>query len=226
VLKTVVTLIRGSAAAAAEDLADRNAMLILDQQMRDAQASLVRAQRALAIALSEDSQEGRRLQALDQRIAGLENRARAALSAGRDDLATEAAGTIAELEMERAAGQQARTLFATEIGRLRRGIDDAERRFAELHRGRRVARVADAVRASRKGRIEPAGLSDCTLADAEATLARLRERQTQVIAAEDVLCSLMPDTRPQTTEERLADAGFGPATRPTAASVLARLQQA
>ncbi len=36
-LRTMVTLIRGRASAPAEDLADCNALLILDQQMRDAQ---------------------------------------------------------------------------------------------------------------------------------------------------------------------------------------------
>ena len=34
--KTVLTLFRGSVAAAGEELEDRNALLILDQQMRDA----------------------------------------------------------------------------------------------------------------------------------------------------------------------------------------------
>jgi phage shock protein A len=222
-IKTVITLMRGSAAAAAEDLADRNALLILDQQMRDAQASLGRAQRALAMAIAEDAQEGRHIQAAGQRIANLEDRARAALAGSRQDLALEAAEAIAALEGEREAGRQARALFATEIARLRRNAGDAERRLAALQRGRRVARVAEAVRVSRRGRIEAAGNHECTLSEAEATLVRLRERQLQAAAAEEALDGLDAATRPQTVEERLAEAGFGPPTRPTAASVLARL---
>ena len=225
-LKTIITLYRGSAAAAAEDLADRNALLLLDQQLRDSQASLTGAQRALAVATAEDAQEGRRCEAVEQRVAGLEERARAALAAGREDLATEAAETIAGLEAECQAGRAARALFATEIARLRRGVDDAQRRLADLHRGRRVARVAEAVRVSRRGRIEPAGTHQCTLSDAEATLARLRDRQDRAAAAEDALDIIEPETKPQTVEECLATAGFGPPTRPTAASVLARLKQA
>ena len=38
--KTVFTLFRGSVAAAGEELEDRTALLILDQQMRDAAAEL------------------------------------------------------------------------------------------------------------------------------------------------------------------------------------------
>ncbi|MEJ1976082.1 MAG: PspA/IM30 family protein [Acetobacteraceae bacterium] len=222
-IKTVITLIRGSAAAAAEDLADRNALLILDQQMRDAQASLGRAQRALAVALAEDAQEGRRIDAAVERIARLEDRARAALAGSRQDLALEAAEAIALLEAERDAGRQARALFATEIARLRRGLADAEQRLAALHRGRRVARVAEAVRVSRRGRIEAADNHECTLSEAEATLLRLRERQAQAASADAFLDGLTEATRPQTVEARLAEAGFGPPDRPTAASVLARL---
>ena len=225
-LKTLMTLMRGSAAAAAEDLADRNALLILDQQMRDVQANLGRAQRALAVALAEDAQEALRDTAATQRIGALESRARAALASNREDLATEAGEAIAGLEAERDAGRQARALFAGEIGRMRRSVAGAERRLAELQRGRRVARVADAVRLSRRVRIDPAGPGQCTLPEAEQTLARLRDRQVREAAAEEMLDGIAEATRPQTVEDRLADAGFGPPARTTAAGVLARLKQA
>ena len=225
-LKTFITLCRGSTAAAAEELADRNALLLLDQQLRDSQASLTASQRALAVAMAEDAQEARRCEMLGQRVAGLEERARAALAAGREDLATDAAESIAGLEAECQGSRQGRTLLAAEIVRLRRTVDDAQRRLADLYCGRRVARVSEAVRISRRGRIEPAGTHQCTLAEAEATLARLRDRQDRAAAAEDALDTIDAATMQQTVEERLATAGFGPPTRPTAASVLARLKQA
>ncbi len=223
-LKTLVTLVRGSQAAAGEQLADQHALLLLDQQMRDAAATLSHAQRALAVALAEDAQEGRRCAAAQERAAGLEQRARAALAAGGEALATEAAEAIATLEAEHAAGQQARTLFAAEIARLRGHVADHERRLAELNRGRRVARVAEAVRISRRGTIEPAGAQFCTLSEAEATLARLRGRQESTADACDALAGISTATKPETIDKRLEAAGFGPATRPTAASVLARLK--
>ncbi len=224
-IKTIVTLMRGSAAASAEELADRHALLILDQQIRDSQASLAASQRALALALAEDAREAQRQNALSLRIAGLEDRARAALAAGRDDLAAEAAETIATLEIERDTWTQARSLFATEVASLRRHVGKVERRIGELHRGRRLARVAEAVRQSRRGRIETAGPHECTLAEAEATLTRLRERQQDLACAEDVLDGFSAAHRQDDVEQRLAEAGFG-SDRPTGASVLARLKQA
>ena len=89
--KTVFTLFRGSVAAAGEDLESRNALLILDQQMRDAAAAVDRAKRTLALAIAQDQQEGRRLDATNARIADLEVRATAALEGGREDLARQAA---------------------------------------------------------------------------------------------------------------------------------------
>src|SRR5947207_2537680 len=59
--KTVLTLFRGSVAAAGEELEDRSALLILDQQMRDAAAAVERSKRTLALAIAQDQQEGRRL---------------------------------------------------------------------------------------------------------------------------------------------------------------------
>lgn len=47
--KLMFILRRGLAAAAAEEFANANALLLLDQQVRDAQASFGRAQRALAV---------------------------------------------------------------------------------------------------------------------------------------------------------------------------------
>ncbi len=117
--KTVFTLFRGSVAAAEEELEDRSALLILDQQMRDAGAAVERSKRSLALAIAGDQQEGRRLDATNARIADLEVRATAALDGGREDLAREAAQAIANLEADRDAAMTARTLFASEITRMK-----------------------------------------------------------------------------------------------------------
>ena len=106
--KLFATLARGRAAAAVEEMVDRDALLLLDQQVRDAGAALARAKRALALATAQDTEETRRLDGVAARLADLEERARQALAAERLDLATEAAEAIAALEADGAAGRQAR----------------------------------------------------------------------------------------------------------------------
>jgi len=222
--KTVLTLIRGGAAVAEEELQDRTALLILDQQMRDAAAAVDRSKRALALAIAQDQQEGKRLEATCTRIAGLEVRASAALDGGREDLAREAAHAIANLEAERDAAQTARALFASEIVRLKRHVANAEARLGELDRGRRIARASEAVRALRRGGIESARPYECTLPEAEATLKRLRERQMEAQAADEALMELDAVTGSLSVAERLAEQGFGPRIRTTADDVLERLK--
>jgi phage shock protein A len=221
--KTVFTLFRGSVAVAGEELEDRAALLILDQQMRDAAAAVERSKRALAIAIAGDQQEGRRLEATNTRIADLEVRASAALDGGREDLAREAAQAIANLESDRDAAMTARTLFASEIARMKRQVANAEARITDLDRGRRIARASEAVRALRRGGVEAARPYESTLPEAENTLKRLRERQIEAQAASDALIELDAATGPQATAERLAEQGFGPRLKSTADDVLARL---
>ncbi|MDO9298426.1 PspA/IM30 family protein [Bradyrhizobium sp.] len=221
--KTVLTLFRGSVAVAGEELEGRNALLILDQQMRDAASAVDRAKRTLALAIAQDQQEGRRLDATNARIADLEVRATAALDGGREDLAREAAEAIAGLEADRDAAMTARALFASEITRLKRHVANAEMRITELDRGRRIARASEAVRNLRRGGIEAARPYESTLPEAEQTLKRLRERQLEAAAADQALIEIDAANGPLATAEKLAEQGFGPRMKSTADDVLARL---
>jgi phage shock protein A len=224
-IKTWVTLMRGQVASAGEEVADRHALTILDQQMRDAALTLDRARKALAVAIAHHRRERQQLQATQTKIADLETRAVAAIQAGCDELAAEAADVIAGLEAERDASAAACALFAAEIQKLNAHLREQQLRLTQLERGRRVARAAGSVRRARRGRIETASLFESTLSEAEATLARLRERQAETEAAETAFDMLDIADSPAAVTERLAAQGFGPRTKPDAADVLARLRQ-
>lgn len=224
-LKTFVTIFRGHAARAEEEFADANALIILDQHIRDAAAGLDRARRALAVAMAQDAAEVKRIGEIEARIADLEQRALAALDGAREDLAAEAAESIAGLEADKASAASAHDSFSRESRKLRNLVVNAERRIAELERGRRAARVSEAVRRLRdRGAIEVGGQAGA-LSDAEATLKRLRQRQAEAEAADAALEALDGTSAADLIAEKLEAAGFGDRTRPTAASVLERLKQ-
>jgi phage shock protein A len=223
--KSLVTLVRGRVVAIGEEVADQNALAILDQQMRDAARAFDRAKKALAIAIAQESQEGQRQDATRARIEDLERRAVAAIAAERDDLAAEAAEAIATLEAERDASLTARALFAAEIAKLRSHVLQQQMRLSQLERGRRIARAGEAVRVARRGRIEAAPIFKGTLAEAVATLARLREHQVEADAAEAAFDALDAATGPIAVAEKLSAEGFGPRLKPNAADVLTRLRQ-
>lgn len=217
-LRLFRTLARGAAAKAEEDLFDRNALLILDQQIRETRVALERSRQALAASVAGDKAEERRLAEVEARAADLEARAVAALQAGRDDLAAEAAEAIADLESERDAIRTARTRFSAEVARIRAVVADAARRQADLERGRRLAAAAET---ARRLRVSPAPQDRATLKEAEATLARLRALQAE---ADDTEAALREAEPGATIAERLEREGFGPSARTTASVVLDRLR--
>ena len=164
-----------------------------------------------------------RLDATKARIAELELRVEAALDAGDEPLAREGAEAIAALEADRESAGAAQALFAAEILRLRRHVAQAQARITELDRGRRLARASEAVRDMRRGRAEEARPHEATLAEAEQTLRRLRERQTQAEAA-DLALEELDGAATASVMEKLAARGYGPRLKPTADDVLARLR--
>jgi phage shock protein A len=224
-LKTIVTLVRGAAFRAEEEFADRSALLILDQQIRDSAAGIERAKRALAVAIAQDEAEGKRLETTLQRIADLEERAVAALNGGNEELAAEAAEAIAVMEADRDSIREARATFAREIVGLKATVRKSAARLAELERGRRIASAAESVRRLKAGSGLAAPGGATALADAEQTLRRLRERQAEEAAAVDAYEALETEPNPAGIAERLEAAGFGKRTRPTPESVLERLKQ-
>jgi phage shock protein A len=224
-LKTLTLIFRGTSAQAVEDLADRNALLILDQHIRDAAAGLDRARRALAIAMAQDAAEVKRLDGVRSKIADLETRARAALAGNREDLAIEAAEALAGLEADRMSAEAAHASFLRESQKLRAMVANAERRLAELERGRRAARASEAVRRLRASGASAVGGDAGALRDAEAVLKRLRDRQLEDEAADDAFDALDGAFGPDLVAEKLETAGFGPRTKPTATSILERLKQ-
>ncbi len=222
-LKTFVTLFRGALAATQEEIVDRNALLVLDQQIRDATGAVARGKRELAVAVVSHDRERRRIESLSARITDFEERAAAALAIGRNDLATEAAEAIAEMENDRAAALEARAEVSDEIARLRTTLVDGTRRLGDLTRGRHIARAAEAARRLDRGPDATGPVAQSALAEAEGTLRRLRERQADNVAVDHIVDSFDPDVAATTLAARLEAAGCGPHTRITAAEVLARI---
>ena len=221
-LTILSTLVRGAAARAAEDLHDQHAFLILEQQLRDAAAALDDSRRTLGRAIAQEAADARKQDALAARMTELEASAVAALAGGREDLAQEAAEALAEMEEEADALRTTRAAYGAEVAALRRAVRKGTRHFAELERGQRIARATDAVRRLRARRGQGMG-SPAALAEAQATLRRLREAQAADAASDEAL-TIIEAAEPESLCERLEEAGFGPRTRPSAGSVMERLR--
>ena len=173
-------LIRGRSHECAQAVVDANALTILRQQIRDSAAAVTSAKKAIAVAQAQNDREKQQFDALVVRIQDLEVRTVEAIDKGEDELAREAAETIAVLEAERDASLEAQKRFAREIERLKRIVHKSEAQLRDLQRGERLASVTAKTQRLRHNTPVAAVSS---LKDAEATLTRLRERQSELDAA-------------------------------------------
>ncbi|TCA25914.1 PspA/IM30 family protein [Rhizobium leguminosarum bv. viciae] len=219
--KLISILLRGRAHDAEQAFADRHAVPLLSQQIRDAAQSIQSARRSVAVAIAQNEQEKGQHATIVARIADLEIRASAALAKGNEGLAREAAEAIAYLEAERDASEKAQAQFTGAIDKLKGIVRASEARLQELQRGERLAR---ATQEAQKLDVVVAGPGFATLDDAEETLARLRLRQSQNELTAAALKDMEGAIRPAGIIEKLANAGFGAPLRSSADDVLARLK--
>ena len=114
------TLIRGRVADSADVVESSNALPILRQQLREAAEGVASGRRAVAVVMAYAERERKNAGQLRNQIGDIEARAIDALTKGREDLATEAASTIANLEAELAATEKTILAYDSEIAGMRR----------------------------------------------------------------------------------------------------------
>jgi phage shock protein A len=189
-------------------------MASLNRSIAAAHDAHALARRALAIAIAEEARETERRLVLEAKTSDLEQRAVEALRAGRDDLAREAAEAIAVMSTDINASQQASERFAAEVALARREVEAQRRRLSDLDRGRRLARVGDAL----TGTMHKAETGLDSIGEAEAALAKVvaDNHNARVIAREMAPAEHLI--------ERMAEAGFGQPTHVRAGDVLLRLR--
>ena len=98
--KTLATLINGANARSEDRVRDAFAIELIEQKIREAQTSLKAAKATLASLIQRQRAEDSQRSALQSRIADLTKRAKSALDSDREDLATQAAEAIAQMENE------------------------------------------------------------------------------------------------------------------------------
>jgi len=218
--KSFIALFRGHTHEAAQSVVDQNAMIILRQQIRDCAEAVSKARKSIAIAISQNEREIEQHDKIVSRIADLEKRTVSALEQGKDELAREAAETIAILEAEKDASLEAQTTFKGEIERLNKIVRVSEARLRDLQRGQRIA---DATDKTQRLRQTSEGSSLSALQDAENTLERLRSRQKQMDATANAMEEMVFNSDPSSMSEKLANAGCGTPMKSSADAILERL---
>lgn len=222
-LRIVDTLLRGINARATEAVTDQFAVELIEQKIRDAQASFRAAKLTLAGLIQKQRVEQRALETLAGRIADLEERAARALDAGREDLGLTAAEAIADLENERAARKRTLEAMESRIERLRHSLDRANRRIIDLRQGAISAKAVDRERRAQRGLGHATRAGSTHIDEAEALVARVLGADDP-FEKDEILREIDAGLDGSDIAERMAGEGFGKAMRVTPDDILDRLR--
>ncbi|MYA18472.1 MAG: PspA/IM30 family protein [Gammaproteobacteria bacterium] len=224
VLRDLFTALRGGASEVGEAVIDANAVRILEQEIRDAEAAIGKAKQSLTRMKGTEIRLKREIGVIDSDIADYEQKAMAALNGGQEALATEVAERIAELETDRNdKGSEQATLDA-EINKIHAMIKARERTIQknkrELDKVRTVRELQRATE-SVSTNFAATGSSEHRVAKAlERVKAKQQNWQDRMQAGEWMAEKESGDD----LDARLQAQGIGDGGSPAASDVLARLK--
>ena len=219
--KTLSTLIAGANARSEDRVRDAFAIELIDQKIREADGSLKAAKATLAALIQRQRAEDAQRAKLQSRIDDLTKRAKAALDDDREDLATQAAEAIAQMENELTVRTETLRRLDQKVLRLRTSIEAGHRRIIDLKQGAIQAR---AVRREQTVQMKMHAANGSTATEeAEELISRVLGQDDPFEQAE-ILGQINRDLSHGGITDTLSDAGFGSATRSTADDVLNRLK--
>ena len=220
--KTLATLINGQNARAEDRVRDAFAIELIDQKIRESESSLRAAKATLASLIQRQRSEEKQHSALKARIGDLTKRAQDALDNDREDMAAEAARAIATMENEQTIRAETLNRLDQKVLRLRSSIETGHRRIIDLKQGAIQARAVRREQSIQMQMVKT-GAGHGSVEEAEELIQRVLGRDDPFERSE-ILADINRDLDGGTITDRMADAGFGRATRSTADDVLARLK--
>ncbi|MGD1885216.1 MAG: PspA/IM30 family protein [Paracoccaceae bacterium] len=222
-LATFKTLFAGANARAEDRVRDVYALELIDQKIRETDAQVRAAKSTLASLIQRKRSEQKLLDMLQTRIATLTERAQEALTDDREDMAREAASAIAEMENEAALRRDTIDRLERQTTRLRRSVEKGHRRVIDLKQGALTARAVRREQNIQSGlhtTLQGASAAD----QAQDLINRVMGKDDPLEQAE-IIADINAGLDHSGLEDRMAEAGFGPATKVTANDILSRLKE-
>ncbi len=178
-LTKIFTAVRAAGHETGEAVVNQQALRILAQEIRDAEATLRTSTQELVAVMARRKAETRSREAVEKSITDGEAQARAAAEAGEAERALEIAKRVVDLNRRRDGHDDSLRAMNDYIDRMRQSLDEAEGRIAEMKQELSFAKARDAMQ-----RIDGRIRKDCrnsrnALGEAEETLQRVKSLQQQ-----------------------------------------------
>lgn len=222
--RKLVDAVRGGANELGEAIADSQALRILDQEIRDADAELHRSKDALAEMLAHYKVALDRLAASDARVEEYEGYALKALKSDDEALAREVAAKIAAFEADRDDDRQRSEELAARIADLRKVIAQAEAHIKRLKQQVDTVRATATVQRAQATVAHRHAGTDSRLRTALESLERIKRRQAERGARMEAAAEIAREDGDDALEAKLREAGI--IAEPSGAdAVLSRLKK-
>lgn len=221
--RRLVMAVRGGIGELGEAIAESQALRILDQEIRDADAELARARTELGELRAHYKVALERQQAAAARVSEYEGYALKALKAEDEALAREVAARVAQLEQQRDAEAADAERHRLRVEAARKAIAQQESTMRRLRQQVDTVRATDNVQRAQATlahrRLQAGGRAQTALQ----ALERIRRRQAERGARLDAQAE--PDEGDDALAEKLRHAGILGAGDDGADAVLARLKR-
>ncbi|UTV30602.1 PspA/IM30 family protein [Photobacterium atrarenae] len=223
VWKKLFTAIKGSANEAAENIADNQALRILDQEIREAKAELRRSDEALVGIVAKRKLAQQKVEALENSIGDYEGHARTAMEKGQQDLALECAQKVADLRNEQQTEQSYLDQFVASEQSMRTNIAQAKDKLRQLEQQVDVVKANEAVQKAQSAVSATNVGANAKMHTAVESLERIKQRQAEKSAQLEAAAEMAEAQSGSSLDKKLAEAGIGSAPKASAQDELARI---
>lgn len=220
----LVTAVKGHATEAGQAIVDSNAITILDQEIRDADAELRKSKDNLASLMAKQKVAQDKIGSKKTKLSEYGGYIQQALAKGDEALAKDVATKFAELESEVTEEQKVIDDYGVNIDNLKKLISQTETRLKQLRTKVDTVKAKEhVIRASSAIADAHAG-SDSKMRTALESFERLQNTQAERIARIDAANQLAKEEEGGDLEDRLKKAGIVSSSA-SADDVLARFKK-
>jgi len=220
----IITAIKGGANEAGEAIVDSQAIRIYEQEIREAESAIEKAKKSLTSLKTTEIGLKRSLNTLNADIDDYETKAMQALDSGKEDLATEVATRIDELEQERNGLKEEYDNLKKEVASIYSLIKKREKVIQknkrELEKVKTVQQLQKAT-SSISANIAATGSSEHRVSKA---LDRIKKKQQRTTDSMEAGEWLEEQDSSSDLDKKLKDSGIGEGSSGGADSVLERLK--
>ena len=208
ILQKILTLLRGTATEAGQAMVDKNAIRILDQEIRDAQNELLKSRDDLAKIMAQRNISEKKLGDKQAKAREYEGYVQGALTQGDEALAREVAVKLAPIEAEIDTDHQMIVNYDASIKALHAAIRGAEANLARLKQQVDTVKVTQSVQRAQSAIAARHSGTNSKMRTALDSLERVKERQLEQAARLDAAHQLAQDDGDDELRKRLQNAGL------------------